>query len=107
MPSDLGIALALKLHKVSLTYTESGRDVFPVCVAEGISLRSVVDSSSHRELLVVNCDLDPECVDSELRLALQWIAASELGLHAVYFMKCKDRRTSKVGAAQHIQVHRI
>lgn len=78
-----------------------------MCVAEGISLRSVVDSSSHRELLVVNCDLDPECVDSELRLALQWIAASELGLHAVYFRKCKDRRTSKVGAAQHIQVHRI
>ncbi|CDQ91235.1 unnamed protein product, partial [Oncorhynchus mykiss] len=64
-------------------------------VDEGISLRPVVDSSSHRELLVVNCDLDPECVDSELRLALQWIAASELGLHAVYFRKCKDRRTSK------------
>uniref|UniRef100_A0A4W5K594 SPHK1 interactor, AKAP domain containing n=1 Tax=Hucho hucho TaxID=62062 RepID=A0A4W5K594_9TELE len=64
-------------------------------VDEGISLRSVGGSSSHRELLVVNCDLDPECVDSELRLALQWIAASELGLHAVYFRKCKDRRTSK------------
>ena len=78
-----------------------------MCVAEGISLRPVVDSSSHRELLVVNCDLDPECVDSELRLALQWIAASELGLHAVYFRKCKDRRTSKVGTAQYILLHRI
>ncbi|XP_045073702.1 A-kinase anchor protein SPHKAP-like isoform X2 [Coregonus clupeaformis] len=76
-------------------------------VDEGISLRSVGGSSSHRELLVVNCDLDPECVDSELRLALQWIAASELGLHAVYFRKCKERRTSKVGAAQHMQFQRV
>uniref|UniRef100_A0A4W5PUM9 SPHK1 interactor, AKAP domain containing n=1 Tax=Hucho hucho TaxID=62062 RepID=A0A4W5PUM9_9TELE len=64
-------------------------------VNEGSSLRTVGGSSSHRELLVVNCDLDSECVDSELRLALQWIAASELGLHAVYFRKCKERRTSK------------
>ncbi|XP_064830663.1 A-kinase anchor protein SPHKAP-like isoform X2 [Oncorhynchus masou masou] len=63
-------------------------------VNEGSSLWTVGGSSSHRELLVVNCDLDPECVDSELRLALQWIAASELGLHAVYFRKCKER-TSK------------
>uniref|UniRef100_A0A4W5PI34 SPHK1 interactor, AKAP domain containing n=1 Tax=Hucho hucho TaxID=62062 RepID=A0A4W5PI34_9TELE len=62
---------------------------------KGSSLRTVGGSSSHRELLVVNCDLDSECVDSELRLALQWIAASELGLHAVYFRKCKERRTSK------------
>uniref|UniRef100_A0A8C7TB86 SPHK1 interactor, AKAP domain containing n=1 Tax=Oncorhynchus mykiss TaxID=8022 RepID=A0A8C7TB86_ONCMY len=61
---------------------------------KGSSLWTVGGSSSHRELLVVNCDLDPECVDSELRLALQWIAASELGLHAVYFRKCKER-TSK------------
>ncbi|XP_064830662.1 A-kinase anchor protein SPHKAP-like isoform X1 [Oncorhynchus masou masou] len=71
-------------------------------VNEGSSLWTVGGSSSHRELLVVNCDLDPECVDSELRLALQWIAASELGLHAVYFRKCKER-TSKVGAAQQFQ----
>nr|XP_046170456.1 A-kinase anchor protein SPHKAP-like isoform X4 [Oncorhynchus gorbuscha] len=69
-------------------------------------LWTVGGSSSHRELLVVNCDLDPECVDSELRLALQWIAASELGLHAVYFRKCKER-TSTVGAAQHMQFQRV
>ncbi|XP_071215089.1 A-kinase anchor protein SPHKAP-like isoform X6 [Salvelinus alpinus] len=75
-------------------------------VNEGSSLWTVGGSSSHRELLVVNCDLDPECVDSELRLALQWIAASELGLHAVYFRKCKER-TSKVGAAQHMQFQRV
>ncbi|XP_041731792.2 A-kinase anchor protein SPHKAP-like isoform X2 [Coregonus clupeaformis] len=74
---------------------EAEKDYLRENVDEGISLRSVGGSSNHRELLVVNCDLDPECVDSELRLALQWIAASELGLHAVYFRKCKDRRTSK------------
>lgn len=74
--------------------------VYYVYVAEGISLRSVGVSSSHRELLVVNCDLDPECVDSELRVALQWIAASELGLVAVYFRKPKVKRASKVGAAE-------
>ncbi|XP_028977614.2 A-kinase anchor protein SPHKAP isoform X2 [Esox lucius] len=62
---------------------------------EGISVRSVEGSSSEKELLVVNCDLEPESVDSEVRLALQWIAASELGLPAVYFRKSKDRRTSK------------
>lgn len=49
-----------------------------------------------RVLLVVNCDLEPECVDSELRVALQWIAASELGLPALYFRKSKEKRAAKV-----------
>lgn len=56
-------------------------------------------SSNLRALLVVNCDLEPECVDSELRLALQWIAASELGLSALYFRKTKEKRVAKVGTA--------
>uniref|UniRef100_A0A3P8YUM6 A-kinase anchor 110kDa C-terminal domain-containing protein n=1 Tax=Esox lucius TaxID=8010 RepID=A0A3P8YUM6_ESOLU len=69
--------------------------IYFLCATEGISVRSVEGSSSEKELLVVNCDLEPESVDSEVRLALQWIAASELGLPAVYFRKSKDRRTSK------------
>lgn len=47
-------------------------------------------------LLVVNCDLESECVDSELRVALQWIAASELGLPTLYFRKSREKRVAKV-----------
>lgn len=46
---------------------------------------------------MVNCDLEQECEDSELRVALQWIAASELGLPALYFRKSKEKRLTKVG----------
>lgn len=53
-------------------------------------------SSNLRELLVLNCDLEQECMDSELRVALQWIAASELGLPVLYFRKSKEMRTAKV-----------
>lgn len=49
--------------------------------------------------MVVNCDLEPECVDLELRVALQWIAASELGLPVLYFRKSKEQRIAKVGKA--------
>ena len=50
-----------------------------------------------RGLLVLNYDLEQECVDWELRVTLQWIAASELGLSALYFSKSKEKRVSKVG----------
>lgn len=53
-------------------------------------------SSNLRELLVVNCDLESDCIDSELRVALQWIAASELGLSALYFKKSKEKKVAKV-----------
>uniref|UniRef100_A0A3B5AX32 SPHK1 interactor, AKAP domain containing n=1 Tax=Stegastes partitus TaxID=144197 RepID=A0A3B5AX32_9TELE len=66
-------------------------------VFEGSSVRTAGSSGNLREMLVVNCDLEPECVDSELRLALQWIAASELGLPALYFRKSKETRVAKVG----------
>ena len=59
--------------------------------------RTTEGSSDLRVLLVVNCDLEPESVDSELRVALQWIAASELGLPALYFRKSKEKRVAKVG----------
>ncbi|XP_029923465.1 A-kinase anchor protein SPHKAP isoform X2 [Myripristis murdjan] len=64
-------------------------------VFESSSVRTAGGSSNLRELLVVNCDLEPECVDSELRVALQWIAASELGLSALYLTKSKEIRVSK------------
>ena len=49
---------------------------------------------------MLNCDLEQECVDSELRVALQWIAASELGLPALYFRKSKEKRAAKVGVVR-------
>lgn len=60
-------------------------------------MRKTGGSSDFRMLLVVNCDLDPECMDSELRVVLQWIAASELGLPALYFRRSKEKSTAKVG----------
>lgn len=55
--------------------------------------------SNLRVLVVVNCDLEPECVNTELRVALQWIAASELGLPVLYFRKSTQKRIAKVNAA--------
>ncbi|XP_071353237.1 A-kinase anchor protein SPHKAP isoform X2 [Trachinotus anak] len=71
-------------------------------VFESSSARIVGGASNLRELLVVNCDLEPECVDSELRVALQWIAASELGLPALYFMKSKEKRVAKFQRVVHL-----
>ncbi|XP_072428389.1 A-kinase anchor protein SPHKAP isoform X2 [Chiloscyllium punctatum] len=51
--------------------------------------------SCHREFLVLNFDVSPECVDSELRAILQWIAASELGFPVIYFKKSKEKKIQK------------
>ncbi|KAK2894982.1 hypothetical protein Q8A67_012211 [Cirrhinus molitorella] len=56
---------------------------------------STAGSSCQRELLVLNFDLDSECVDGELRAALQWIAASELGVPALYFRKTQEHNLAK------------
>uniref|UniRef100_A0A3B4A712 A-kinase anchor 110kDa C-terminal domain-containing protein n=1 Tax=Periophthalmus magnuspinnatus TaxID=409849 RepID=A0A3B4A712_9GOBI len=53
------------------------------------------DSTNPRELQVLNCDLDSDSRDWELRVTLQWIAASELGLSALYFRRSKERREAK------------
>ncbi|XP_040018679.2 A-kinase anchor protein SPHKAP isoform X2 [Gasterosteus aculeatus] len=55
-----------------------------------------------RVLLVVNCDLEAVRVDSELRVALQWIAASELGLPALHFRKSKDKSAAKFQRVVHL-----
>uniref|UniRef100_I3JDZ6 SPHK1 interactor, AKAP domain containing n=1 Tax=Oreochromis niloticus TaxID=8128 RepID=I3JDZ6_ORENI len=68
---------------------------------ESSSARTAGDGSI-RELLVVNCDLEPECMDLELRVALQWIAASELGLPALYFRKSKEKRVAKFLRVVHL-----
>lgn len=65
-----------------------------VIVSESSSART---SSPRELLLVVNCDLEAECMDSELRVALQWMAASELGLPAFYLRKSKEMKVAKVG----------
>ncbi|XP_078060248.1 A-kinase anchor protein SPHKAP [Mustelus asterias] len=51
--------------------------------------------SCHRDFLVLNFDLSPECVDSELRAILQWIAASELGFPVIYFKKSQEKKIQK------------
>ncbi|XP_070685909.1 A-kinase anchor protein SPHKAP [Pempheris klunzingeri] len=71
-------------------------------VFESSSPRTAGGSSNLRVLLVVNCDVEPECVDLELRVALQWIAASELGLPALYFRKSKEKRVAKFLRVVHL-----
>ncbi|KAJ8397291.1 hypothetical protein AAFF_G00441250 [Aldrovandia affinis] len=64
-------------------------------VDEGTPGLSVGGSSNHRELLVVNLDLDSGGVDPELRATLQWIAASQLGLPTIYFRRSQERQMEK------------
>lgn len=45
---------------------------------------------------MLNFDMDSECVDGELRATLQWIAASELGVPALYFRKTQEHNLAKV-----------
>lgn len=66
--------------------------------AEVTSGLSTAGSSCQRELLVVNYDLESGCVDVELRAALQWIAASELGVPALFFNKSQEHNLMKVRA---------
>lgn len=72
----------------------------PVSFSESRPARPLGGGSELRVLLVVNCDLEPECVDSELRVALQWIAASELGLPVLHFRRSKEISVAKVGEAK-------
>ncbi|XP_061575153.1 A-kinase anchor protein SPHKAP isoform X2 [Cololabis saira] len=73
-----------------------------VNVFENSSACTAGGSTNLRELLVVNCDLEPECMDSELRVALQWIAASELGFPILCFRKSKEKRVAKFQRVVHL-----
>lgn len=66
------------------------------CLTEVTSGLSTAGSSCQRELLVLNFDMDSECVDGELRATLQWIAASELGVPALYFRRTQEHNLAKV-----------
>ncbi|MGH0119850.1 UNVERIFIED_CONTAM: hypothetical protein FKN15_043283 [Acipenser sinensis] len=57
---------------------------------------SIGTNSCHKDLLVMNFDLEPDCVDSELRATLQWIAASELGVPTIYFIRSQEKRIEKI-----------
>ncbi|XP_020497387.1 A-kinase anchor protein SPHKAP isoform X2 [Labrus bergylta] len=69
---------------------------------ESSSARTAGSSGNRRVLLVVNCDLESESVHSELRVALQWIAASELGLPALCFRKSREKRVAKFQRVVHL-----
>ncbi|XP_030072994.1 A-kinase anchor protein SPHKAP [Microcaecilia unicolor] len=58
----------------------------------GLSVGTV---SCQKDALVINFDLDPDCVDAELRTTLQWVAASELGIPTIYFKKSQENRIEK------------
>ncbi|KAM8805226.1 A-kinase anchor protein SPHKAP [Eudromia elegans] len=62
---------------------------------ESTSVLSSGTAACQRELLVINFDLEPGRPDAELRAALQWIAASELGIPTIYFRKSQENRIGK------------
>ncbi|XP_059187730.1 A-kinase anchor protein SPHKAP [Centropristis striata] len=82
--------------------TEKGHAATKENAFDNSSVRTAGGNSNLRVLLVVNCDLEPECVDSELRVVLQWIAASELGLPALYFRKSREKRIAKFQRVVHL-----
>uniref|UniRef100_A0A3Q3WHZ3 A-kinase anchor 110kDa C-terminal domain-containing protein n=1 Tax=Mola mola TaxID=94237 RepID=A0A3Q3WHZ3_MOLML len=94
------------IHRETLLLPPSPHFIWPfICALLCQNLftqRTTGSSSDFRVLLVVNCNLEPECVDSELRVALQWIAASELGLPAVYFRRSKEKSVAKFQRVVHL-----
>ncbi|XP_039615882.1 A-kinase anchor protein SPHKAP isoform X2 [Polypterus senegalus] len=56
---------------------------------------SVGTSTSNKDLLILNFDMESKCVNSELRTTLQWIAASELGVPTIYFKKSQEKDIEK------------
>ncbi|XP_051511954.1 A-kinase anchor protein SPHKAP-like isoform X2 [Myxocyprinus asiaticus] len=98
--SSLGLAdlEGILDYSISNTLISEEREKAPNCqdqADEVTSGLSTAGSSCQRELLVVNFDQEPDCVDGELRAALQWIAASELGVPALYFKKTQEHNVAK------------
>ncbi|XP_053479346.1 A-kinase anchor protein SPHKAP isoform X2 [Ictalurus furcatus] len=67
---------------------------------------STAGSSCHRELQVMNFDLEVEGVDREMRATLQWIAASELGIPALYYRKTLQHKHTKFQKVVHLAAQR-
>ncbi|XP_035878644.1 A-kinase anchor protein SPHKAP isoform X1 [Phyllostomus discolor] len=87
MPSSPMINELVEEKEILKGQSEKGEECVP---------GAPVGAVSHQgSLLVINFDLEPECPDAELRATLQWIAASELGIPAIYFKKSQENRVEK------------
>ncbi|GAA6106608.1 A-kinase anchor protein SPHKAP isoform X2 [Tachysurus ichikawai] len=67
---------------------------------------STAGSSCHRELQVMNIDLEVDGVDIEMQATLQWIAASELGIPALYYRKTLQHMHIKFQKVVHLAAQR-
>ncbi|XP_060733605.1 A-kinase anchor protein SPHKAP [Tachysurus vachellii] len=67
---------------------------------------STAGSSCHRELQVMNFDLEVDGVDREMQATLQWIAASELGIPALYYRKTLQHTHIKFQKVVHLAAQR-
>ncbi|XP_026996091.1 A-kinase anchor protein SPHKAP isoform X2 [Tachysurus fulvidraco] len=67
---------------------------------------STAGSSCHRELQVMNFDLEVDGVDREMQTTLQWIAASELGIPALYYRKTLQHTHIKFQKVVHLAAQR-
>ncbi|OCT81086.1 hypothetical protein XELAEV_18027899mg [Xenopus laevis] len=63
---------------------------------------SVGTASFQHEVSVLNIDLESDCTQSELHTTLQWIAASELGIPAVFFRKSQEQNIQKFLEVTHL-----
>uniref|UniRef100_A0A3B4DZB3 SPHK1 interactor, AKAP domain containing n=1 Tax=Pygocentrus nattereri TaxID=42514 RepID=A0A3B4DZB3_PYGNA len=93
---------SLFLYSRSLPLSPSVSLSLSLSLSEVTSGLSTAGSSCQRELLVVNFDLGVDSVDVELREALQWIAASELGVPALYFRKTQEHNLAKFQRVVHL-----
>ncbi|XP_078521651.1 A-kinase anchor protein SPHKAP [Lissotriton helveticus] len=63
---------------------------------------SVGTASCQKDLLLINHDVEPDYANEELRTALQWIAASELGIPTIYFEKSQEKHFEKLLDVMHL-----
>ncbi|OCT78853.1 A-kinase anchor protein SPHKAP isoform X1 [Xenopus laevis] len=63
---------------------------------------SVGTASYQHEVSVINIDLESDCIESELHTTLQWIAASQLGIPAVFFRKSQEQNIQKFLEVTHL-----
>lgn len=85
--SSVCLSRCFFILSVSLSFSE---------VTSGLS---TAGSSCHRELHVINFDLEVEGVEREMQATLQWIAASELGIPALSYRKKLQHTHTKVTMA--------
>ncbi|XP_008104442.1 A-kinase anchor protein SPHKAP isoform X4 [Anolis carolinensis] len=95
-PDDTSSFLQLSERSMSeLVEEKTFRKKEPEKAEEYTSALCEGAANGQKDLLVINCDLEPGCPDAELRATLQWIAASELGIPTIYFKKSQENRIEK------------